>query len=392
MRPRILFVDQSGVLGGGELSLLEIAKHCRDACRVVLLSDGPFRALLEEASVPVTVLAAPPALTGVARERGGLRELRAVAPVLKLARRLAQLAEGHDLIYANTQKAMILAVLAGKLTKKPVIWHLRDILSSDHFGRVQRWAAVRLANLWISRVIANSTATAEAFVTAGGDGARVSVVYNGIDPAGFGPTSHERQMRLRDELGLGREPLVAAFGRLSPWKGQHVLIEALKLLPGVHALIVGAPLYGEDAYADELQRKVKAMYLADRVHFLGFRSDISDLMSLASVVVHTSVAPEPFGRVLVEGMLAKRPVVASRAGGAVEVIEDGTSGMLVPPADPGALARAVSGLLSDHAEADRIAANGHERARRLFSLQAMLVRIEQEIDLMLTRAVTANRR
>jgi glycosyltransferase involved in cell wall biosynthesis len=390
VRARILFVDQSGALGGGELSLLEIAKHCRETCRVVLLSDGPFRALLKKVAVPVTVLAVPPAFTGIARERGGLRELRAMTPILRLARRLAQLAEGHDLIYANTQKAMIVAALAGRLARKPVIWHLRDILSSDHFGRAQRWAAVRSANLWISRVVANSIATAEAFVTAGGDGTRVSVVYNGIDPAAFGLTSDERQMRLRNDLGLGREPLVAAFGRLSPWKGQHVLIEALKLLPGVHALVVGAPLYGEDAYAEDLQRQVRAMNLDDRVHFLGFRSDIPDLMALASVVVHTSVAPEPFGRVLVEGMLARRPVVASRAGGAVEVIEDGTSGMLVPPADPGALARAVACLLSDKAEAGRIAANGYDRACRLFSLQAMLARIEQEIELVLTRAARIN--
>src|SRR5690606_35073539 len=186
---------------------------------------------------------------------------------------------------------------------------------SDHFGRLQRWAAVIAANLQVSRVIANSMATAEAFVAAGGDRDRVSVVYNGIDPAAFERTSGDQERRLRHDLGLGRAPLVAAFGRLSPWKGQHVLIEALRLLPGVHALIVGAALYGEDAYAEDLQRRVKALDLADRVHLLGFRSDIPDLMRLASVVVHTSVAPEPFGRVLVEGMLAQRPVVASRAGG-----------------------------------------------------------------------------
>src|SRR5690606_33091220 len=167
---------------------------------------------------------------------------------------------------------------------------------------------------------------------------------------------------------------------------------ALRLLPGVHALIVGAALYGEDAYAEDLQRRVKALDLADRVHFLGFRSDIPDLMRLASVVVHTSVAPEPFGRVLVEGMLAQRPVVASRAGGTVEVIEHGTSGLLVPPADPGALARAVVGLLSDEAEARRIAADGYERARHLFSPQAMLARIEQEIELVLAREARADGR
>jgi hypothetical protein len=121
------------------------------------------------------------------------------------------------------------------------------------------------------------------------------------------------------------------------------------------------------------------------VHFLGFRSDIPSLMSLANVVVHTSVAPEPFGRVLVEGMFAKRPVVATRAGGALEIIEDGTSGVLVPPADPGALAHALAQLLGDPAQASRIAANGHMRACGHFSLDAMLAKIEQTVDGVLAR-------
>jgi hypothetical protein len=88
MKPRILLVDQSGAPGGGELSLLDIAKYYRETCKVILLSDGPFRAMLERAAVPVAVLPAPPALVSVKRERGGARELRALPAVLGLARRL----------------------------------------------------------------------------------------------------------------------------------------------------------------------------------------------------------------------------------------------------------------------------------------------------------------
>lgn len=375
----ILFVDQSGAPGGGELSLLDIAKHYRESCKVILLSDGPFRRMLEQAAIQVAVFSAPPAMAGVTRERAGAGDVMVVPAVLKVAGRLARIAREYGVIYANTQKAMIVAALAGRLVGKPVIWHLRDILSAEHFGRTQRWTAVRLANSWISRVIVNSRATGEAFIAAGGDRALVTVIHNGIDPGPFALVSNERLAHLRTSLCLKGEPLVGLFGRLSPWKGQHVLIEALRLLPGVHALLVGSALYGEDAYAENLRRRAAAMNLTDRIHFLGFRTDIADLMSLVSLVVHTSVAPEPFGRVLVEGMLAKRPVVASRAGGAGEIIEDGTSGVLVAPADPRALAGALDSLLSDKVLATRIAMNGHERASRLFSLDAMLGRIEQEI-------------
>lgn len=385
MSPRILFIDQSGALGGGEFQLLEIAKRYRKTCRVVLLSDGPFRTLLEKLAIPVTVLPAPNALIGISREHGGVREIGALPGVIGLTRQLARLAGDYDLIYANTQKAMVLAALASRLVGKPLIWHLHDILSADHFSRAHRWVAVRLANSLVSRVIANSRATAEAFVAAGGDRTRVTVIHNGIDPSPFAPVSEERQLRLRTSLGLGAEPVVGAFGRLSPWKGQHVLIDALADLPGVHAMLVGAALYGEEAYADDLRVRTRAMNLADRVHFLGFRSDVPELMSLASIIVHTSVAPEPFGRVLVEGMLAKRPVVATRAGGVPEIIENGISGVLVAPADPDALANALAFLLSDTSQANRIAASGETRARRNFSLDSMLRRIELELAFVLAR-------
>jgi glycosyltransferase involved in cell wall biosynthesis len=158
-----------------------------------------------------------------------------------------------------------------------------------------------------------------------------------------------------------------------------VLIEALALLPGVHALLVGTALFGDEAYADGLRRRAALMNLVDRIHFLGFRNDVPQLMSVANVVVHTSGAPDPFGRVLVEGMLAKRPGVPSRAGGIADIIEDRTSGVLVPPADPGDLAHALADLLNDNAQAGRIAANRHERANCHSPLDAMLGRIEQEI-------------
>jgi glycosyltransferase involved in cell wall biosynthesis len=380
VRPRILFMDHSGAPGGAELVLLDIAKYYRGTCKVILLSDGAFRVMLEEASVSVTVANAAPTLMSIRRGKSNASELRALPAVFKLAWRIARLARGHDLIYANSQKAMIVAALAGRLARKPVIWHLHDILSADHFGRTHRWAAARVANSCVSLVIAASRATAEAFVVAGGDGSRVTVIHNGIDPGPFGLLSDQQQANLRASLGLGRHPIVGAFGRFAWWKGQHVLVDALAALPGVHAMFVGAALFGEDAYAEELRRRAAAVNLMDRIHFLGFRKDVPNLMSLANIVVHTSVAPEPFGRVLVEGMLANRPVVASGAGGVPEIIEDGKSGILVRPADPGALASALTSLLNDQVKAASIAASGHERARDHFSLDRMLERIEQEVS------------
>jgi glycosyltransferase involved in cell wall biosynthesis len=240
--------------------------------------------------------------------------------------------------------------------------------------------AVALANHLVERVIVNSRATAEAFVASGGRAEKVRLVYNGIDPAPFGSVVQIEVDALRRELGLDGVPVVGVFSRLAPWKGQHVMLEALTRLPGVHALLVGDAVFGEHAYAEALRDQSKILRIEDRVHFAGFRRDIPQLMRLSKVVAHTSVDPEPFGRVIVEGMLAGRPVVATRAGGVVEIVEDGTSGVLVPPRDATALASALSDLLADPARADALAEAGREAAVEFFSLWAMLEGITRQLQ------------
>jgi glycosyltransferase involved in cell wall biosynthesis len=206
------------------------------------------------------------------------------------------------------------------------------------------------------------------------------VVYNGIDPTPFRSVPQPEMDNVRRELGLVGVPVVSVFSRLALWKGQHVLLEALARLPGVHALLVGAPLFGEDDYAKDLRRQAKALDVADRAHFLGFRRDIPSLMRLSDIVVHTSVAPEPFGRVIVEGMLALRPVVAARAGGAAEIVDDGVSGVLVAPGDANALAAALTDLLVNPAKAQALAEAGYKMALERFSLRSMLENLEQQMQ------------
>ncbi len=197
---------------------------------------------------------------------------------------------------------------------------------------------------------------------------------------------------LRAFFGIGEAPLVGAFGRLAPWKGQHVLIEALQELPGVHALIVGQDLYGEREYEAALRQTVTERGLADRVHFLGFRTDIPLLMRAVDVVVHTSTAPEPFGRVIVEGMMCGRPVVATAGGGPEEILENGISGIIVPPNESGALAAAIRVLLEPSAWRDRIVAAAQNRAHRLFSLSSMLEQIDDLIYRVANPEVTLRER
>ncbi|CAG9250175.1 Glycosyltransferase involved in cell wall bisynthesis [Paraburkholderia unamae] len=385
--PRVLAIDQSGVLGGAELSLLEVVKGLRSRIDVLLFNDGPFREALDAAGASVEVLDSG-ALRNVRRDGGTAPRLGVLAGVAALVRETRRRARGADVLYANTQRAMVIGVLAGKLARKPVVWHLRDIVSDEHFGRVQRAVIKGCAKLGLAHVIANSHASAKVFAQLTKfDARRIDVVHNGVDDSPFRALARVPQAQLRAQIGLPEHAfLVGAFSRLARWKGQHVLLEALLDEPRAHAVFVGAPLFGEDAYAAELRAFVEANGLQARVHFLGFRHDIAACMRAMDVIAHTSITPEPFGRVVVEGMLAQRPVVASRDGGVTEIVEHGKSGLLCTPGDAKELAATITKLHDDAALRDRLAVQGLETARERFGKQQYVEAVERVLDDVVARA------
>ncbi|QBQ99010.1 glycosyltransferase family 4 protein [Paraburkholderia pallida] len=385
--PRVLAIDQSGVLGGAELSLLEVVKGLRARIEVLLFNDGPFREALDAAGARVDVLDSG-ALRNVRRDGGAVPKLGVLAGIAALVRETRRRARGADVLYANTQRAMVIGVLAGKLARKPVVWHLRDIVSDEHFGRVQRAVIKGCAKLGLAHVIANSHASARVFADLTKfDARRIDVVHNGVDESPFRALARVPQAQLRAQIGLPQDAfLVGAFSRLARWKGQHVLLEALLLEPRAHAVFVGAPLFGEDAYAQELHEFVAARGLADRVHFLGFRHDIAACMRAMDVIAHTSITPEPFGRVVVEGMLAQRPVVASRDGGVKEIVEHGKNGLLCTPGDAQELAKTLGALCDDAALCERLAHNGLAVARERFGKEQYVEAVGRVLDGVVTRA------
>jgi glycosyltransferase involved in cell wall biosynthesis len=376
--PRILAVDQSGVLGGAELSLLEIVKALRSRIEVVLFDDGPFRTALAKAGVAVDVLEAG-ALRHVRKQGGSLPKGQALKGLMSLVRATAKRARKADVIYANTQRAMVIGALAGKLARRPVVWHLRDIVSPEHFGGKQLAIIKWCARLGLSHVIANSAASARAFAELSQfDEKRIDVVFNGIAAAPFDALRTVPQASLRQRLGLPQDGfLVGSFSRLARWKGQHVLLEAMVLNPQMHAVLVGAPLFGEDQYEIELRAFVAAHNLGGRVHFLGFQHDIAACMCAVDAVVHTSITPEPFGRVIVEGMLAQRPVVAARAGGVLEIIDDYENGVLCTPGDAHGLADALAELRSNDELRNRLVRNGYQTALSRFGTATYVEGVER---------------
>ncbi|BCL38606.1 glycosyltransferase family 4 protein [Nostoc sp. MS1] len=375
---KILFLDQSGKPGGAELCLIDIAKPYRDRALVGLFADGSFKTLLQQNHIPVEVLINQP--IQVRKQSNLLQALSSLGQLAPLVAKVVQRAIEYDLIYANTQKALVVGAIASLLARRPLVYHLHDILSPEHFSKTNLRIAVNLANRFASLVIANSQASQTAFVQAGGRAELTTVIYNGFNPELYQTCASDTN-KLRRNLGIEDKFVVGHFSRLSPWKGQHILIEALaKCPPQVTALLVGDALFGEQEYVKQLHQQIDQLGLENQVKFLGFRADIPQLMAACDLVTHTSTAPEPFGRVIVEAMLCGKPVVAAKAGGAIELVEHGINGFLTTPGSFEELANIINSCLEDQQNTATIANNARAIASERFDIVNINRQIAQELS------------
>jgi len=371
--PGILFLDQSGELGGAELCLADLAEFSRARSAVLLFQDGPFAGLLRAKKVPVIIATLPEVAVRVSKSAGVFAYLCAIPGICFLIYRVMRSAKDFELLYANTAKALVVAAVLAFLLRKKFCFHLHDIVNADHFSAINRLLIVTLANR-AQAVVANSQATAEAYTSAGGKNRRIRVIHNGFKPFDFRSGSLARPTGTRCGTQAGNFPVVGLFGRITPWKGQHIFIKALVELPEVRGLIVGDALFTcEDrSYGEQLRGLAAQLKIADRIHFTGFCSDILPLLLSVDVVAHCSTSPEPFGRVIVEAMLAGRPVIATRAGGAMEIVADNQTGLLVEPGDSHALAAAIQRLLENREFAAEMGRAAKRDAEQRFRLDRIL--------------------
>jgi glycosyltransferase involved in cell wall biosynthesis len=204
-------------------------------------------------------------------------------------------------------------------------------------------------------VVANSRATLDTLPNI----ARSGVLYNPVVPDAVAPGLPRRAHRERPLM-------IGIVGRLAPWKGQHVFLEAFaSAFSGldVRARVIGSALFGENDYAQSLEQQAERLGIAPQVNFRGFRENVWYELTQLDVLVHASVTAEPFGQVVLEGMVAGLPVIASAAGGPSELITDGVDGLLTPPGDVAELANALRRLSADPSLRERLGVAASERGR-----------------------------
>jgi glycosyltransferase involved in cell wall biosynthesis len=357
----IYFYTDSRVLGGAENAMFMLAESLDpEAWRTTLLVDDAagVEPLLERAGelgVPVRRLPSLPlGLVGARRVPSLARMLRAERP---------------DVFHAHMSSPLAAkwALSAAVAARVPAVVGTVQVIS-DYVPDRSTLLQLRLLARGVDRYLAVSRAIAAELVERyRWPAAKVEVVHNAVEPSRFAVSAPPG---LREQLGASdARPLVLTAARLDEQKGHSFLFEALARVPDAVLALAGD---GEERAP--LEALAARLGIADRVRFLGRRSDVPQLLAACDVFALPSLY-EGSSLAVLEAMAARRPLVSSAIAGTDELIEDGRDGLLVPPGDSAALARALERLLVEPQLRDTLAAGAYERVEREFSREQMARRV-----------------
>ena len=377
---KILYLHTTSEIGGSDISLVRLVERLDRRLftpLVVLPSDGPLVQRLRAAGATVVIM---PTLWKLTSRRGRLYLVAfalhfpiAVWSLVRFIRR-----EHVAIVHTNTIHNFY-GGAAAKWAGVPHVWHIREI--------VWQYAALRRLELWLvrhwsTRIVVTSDAIAAMFDAPPGRPAQLVKVPNGIEADRFSPGDGSR---VRRDLGvLPEQPLVGTACRLDDWKGVDVFLDAAAEVarshPAARFVVVGGPVIGQEPYAEALKQQASRLGLDGRLHFTDWRygpEDMPDVHRALDVFVLASTQPEPFGLVVIEAMATGKPVIATRQGGPMEIVQDGVTGLLVAPRDASALAAAIRSLLDDPARAHAMGDAGRRRALAEYTTEKYIAGIER---------------
>ena len=359
---RVLYIEGSGdIAGGGQISLIKLLENI-DRTLIAPMLICPFSGDLvshvEKLGIPVKVLNMDSPKKKPIKFFSSVHKLRKLMRSMKV-----------DLVHANTSRSTLYGGLAAKPLELPVIWHVRVIESEGWYDRY-------LAGL-CRKLFAVSKAVEKRFNwLLSKNREKITVIHNGADIREFCPIISGDEVR--SEFNLKPDvPVAGIVGNLLVWKGQEYFIRAAsevrKEIPSAMFLVVGD---GECRH--DLEMVSEKLGIRDKVIFTGRRFDIPKLMAAMNVIVHSSITPEPFARIILEAMAMGKPLVAMNEGGVPEVIKDGVNGISIPPKNSALMARKIIELLSDRDKAKKMGQAARKCIEENFSIEANVKKIQKE--------------
>jgi len=380
---RLLCVSHTATMAGAEHSLLVLLRSLPGGVAAALACpEGELADAARALDIDVRPISGTD-LSGRLHPRHSSRE---AARLLRSGREVRAIArDWHaDVIHANTPRAGLVSAAGGG--RSPLVVHVRDSLPPGWVPGLTLSALARRGATFVctSRFLADQMPKR----------APAAIVANAVDADRFDPRRISRaESRARLRLHDG-EPALALVAQISPHKGQSDAIRALAVVrrrhPRARLLLVGSVKFASSAtrldnhaYAAELQGLAGDLGLRDAVSFLGERADIPELLAAADLVLVPSWY-EPFGRIAVEAMMMRVPVIATSVGGVREVVADGVDGVVLDPKDPEAWAEAIGALLDDPTRRRAMGEAGRRRALEAFSpsrhAEAMVAVCQRSLD------------
>ncbi|WP_330254628.1 glycosyltransferase family 4 protein [Nocardia sp. NBC_00565] len=355
-RTKALFLAHTAAPSGAELATLRLLAALRELRLIdvaqIYTEDGPMVERMRARGVETRVLRGAFDSRAMTIGSGPLRMVAGFIALVRLGWALGATARelGADVLVAESTKALVMGAVAARRAGIPLIWQVHDRIAVDYFGRLPTMVIQLLGRLTAHGYIANSRTTLRTLRI--GRGPAV-VAYPGVE------------LDDRCERAEQRSPtdtVLVAVGRLTPWKGQDVLLRAVAAakVPPRQVFLVGGTFFDEEPYHAELERLARELELP--VTFTGHVADPSRYLRDADILVHSSTLPEPFGQVVVEGMHAGCAVIASGPGGPAEIVEPGVNGLLVDGGDQRQLTAALDTLIGDPALRTRLATAARIRA------------------------------
>lgn len=383
---RILYIHHGGGLGGAPLSLFYLLKQL-DRTQfepvVLTLRPGPVVDLYRSIGVETEVLEGVTNFSHTELEwYGGAALWRLPIQLLGYRPSVAALRRAirerrPDLVHLNSS-SLPAAAEAARLEGRPVVWHIREPLHNGYLGLRREWLKRRIARDG-TRVIAISEFDASRLLPS----PNVRVIHNFVDFSIFdrllSPGEARRKLNLTPAVNV-----VTLLGGVAYPKGTLPFVQALPLVrqaaPNTKFLVAGPPpavgdssrlkslakfVLRADAYDRQVMAAASESIASGAIRFIGQRTDIPQVLAATDILTFPSVVPH-FARPILEAGAMARPVVASRLGGPLELVQDGQTGLLVPPGDPAALAEALVTLLKDPARMLRLGEAGYAQAREKF--------------------------
>ena len=389
-KARVLYCESSadGTVGGSHYCLLYLIEHLDRARFEPLVVFYERNAILKRFQSAAETIIHPqdtpvqwakhgllPALAGRAVNFG--KFLGAVGSHISFLRR-----HRIDIVHLNNSITRHQDwALAALLARVPCIVHERG-LNRVYTAR-DRSLASRLA-----LIVPMSAWIRDHMVQRGVPGDNIRVMYDGLDPEQVKVATPPAELRKAWNVA-DNERVIGIVGNVREWKGQETVVRAMievtRRFPDAVCFIVGNTTTADREYLANLKKIAAEAGIERNLRFTGYQQDVPSFMNMMEIVIHASIAPEPFGMVVLEGMAQRKPVIGSRAGGPVEMVVEGETGFTFPPGDAHTLAARIGDLLADPERAKRMGEAGYVRLLREFTIAKYMENIHGAYEAVLAR-------